>query len=234
VRAATLVVAILSVTVAPGCRTFCAIFCGEPPPSPPGLTRDTPEEALDFIRAAFASDNLRDQFESLHEAFTGRQGITYTKLALAHDARPGAFAKMTRYLAEARIESVERSDSFATAAGPRRAARVTLSVPGGGRGVFIVVDEPRYLLVTGDGEVPRKTGILGGQEAGVRVRDGQLEASLRVPLGRSAPADGAEVRRLEIHGDWLLYDIESLEGFDEFLGEVKEASEASSGGGPGR
>jgi hypothetical protein len=194
----------------------CSTAAGDPKGD-----RDTPERAFDYVRRAFAEDRTEDQFDSLHWAFAKRQGITDLKYRVARRLRPGVFRKAADLLGGATLDAVEYGD-LADPARPRKAARVRLSTPGG-RGVFVLVDEPRWVLVTDDGPFP---GRLADMEKVVRIEADALVADLRRPLD-DLPAEGSRIHRLVIHHDWLLYDVESLDGFEELMGEVRAAESVS-------
>ena len=177
--------------------------------------RDTPEAAFEFVRAAFEEDRTGDQVDSMHWAFKKSQGISDYKYTLARSLRPGVFRKASDLLGRAHLDSVEygRIES-------RDAARVSVSTAGGS-GVFILVDEPTWTLFTDDGPFP---GHIADMERAVRIEDDGVVVDLRQPLG-AMPKDGARILRVEIHHDWLIFGVESLDGFDDLLGEVK-ATEA--------
>jgi len=187
--------------------------------------RDTPERAFDFVREAFAADSLPDQYDSFHVDFRERHGISYAKYSLARSLRPGLFEDAGRLLGKARLESMEPVAPVGTPAGPRLAMRMSLRTADGSAGVFLLVDEPRFLLVTDDVELPRKEGSVSGIDKAVKVKDGALEVVLRVPLGKASPVDGARILRFEVHHDWLLYAVESLEGLEALLDEAAAAAE---------
>ena len=196
--------------------------------------RDTPEASFEFVRAAFAEDRTGDQYDSFHPSFRDAQGISQGKYSLARTVSPGLFEKARRLLGSARLEhpvELGRIDTRRDPADPPRtrdAARVVLSTPEG-RGVFHLVDEPSWLLATDDEELPSVTGFLGDMERSVRVEGDRLVVEVHAPLDpQFRPLPGSRVRRVEFHHDWLLYGIESLEGFEEFLGEVKAAAERAS------
>ncbi len=206
--------------------------CGLQRGSPIG-NRDTPEAAFAFVRDAFREDRTGDQVDSLHQRFQERQGISSTRYALARGLRPGLFRKAADLLGAARLVSVEyaRIDTRKGPADPPRlkdAAKLRLAVPGG-EGVFILVDEPVWTLYTDDEETGPLWDYLPGVDRAVRIEGGKVVVDLHGDLG-VLPKDGARVRRIEIHHDWQLFDIESLKGFEEFLGQVKEAADQGRGG----
>jgi hypothetical protein len=179
--------------------------------------RDTPERAFAFVRDAFVQDSVGDQSDSFHPEFMKRQGFTRAEYRLARDLRPGLFAKAGEILAKARLERVEP-----VLLDGRRGARVFLSVPGGA-GVFVLVDDPIWEIFPGKEGEPSVIGHLPDLGGVVRFEGGTAVVELRRPV--DFPPEGPlEVRRVEIHHDWLLFGIESLTGFEEFLGEVKSAA----------
>lgn len=189
--------------------------------------RDSPAAAVDWIRNAFVEDRVGDQFDAFHPDMVEREGLSLTRYSLARDLHPGSFGQVAEELRDAGSPVVEPQERpLETRKGPRRWARVTMSTRSGS-GVFLLVDEPSYLVVTDDDEVPTRRGVLDGGDLGARIREGRLEVSLRVPLGRDAPLDGSGVLRVELKHDWLLFGIERLDGFDEL---VRQASEAAADG----
>ncbi len=190
------------------------------------FNRDTPEGAFDFVRAAYAEDRTRDQYDSFHKAFRDSQGISEGKYSLAYSLRPGLFEKAKRIIGKATLESIEHgAEPVEIAPGKsRRWARVTIRTPEG-RGVFVLVDEPTWLLVTADDDLGALRGSVEDPGRSVRVEGDELVVEYRTKLA-FPPEPGKEaVRRFEIHHDWQLYGVEELEGFDEFLGEVRKTDE---------
>ena len=198
----------------------CGMARGEAPGN-----RDTPEAAFRYITRAFAEDRTGDQFDSLHWTFAKAQGITDYKYRMARSLRPGIFDRAAALLGGATLESVEyarietRADP-ASPSRPRNAARVSLATPRGA-GVFILVDEPAWTLFTDDGKFP---GHIPDLASAVRFEGEEVVVALRRPLGEP-PAEGVRILRVEIHHDWLLFGVESLEGFEDLLGEVRAAEE---------
>lgn len=194
--------------------------------------RDTPEAAFEYVRSAFEEDRTGDQVDSLHWDFKTRQGISDYKYVLARNLRPGLFEKASRILGAAKLEKAEYA-RLDTRRGPgdaprlRDAARVSLST-GEGSGVFILVDEPTWRLVVleKDGRVVTPSGQVDDLGRFVRVLEGQVEVELRRPLGFSTE-EAPRILRFEVFHDWLLFDVESLQGFEEFLGQVKETADTT-------
>jgi hypothetical protein len=189
--------------------------------------RDTPERAFAFVRDAFVHDSVGDQAESFHRAFLDRQGFSRSQYELARSLRPGLFEKAARLLASAEVRSVEggvletrRREEDPPR--PRAAARVTVETASG-TGVFLLVDEPVltvFPLAPGEPEV---RGHPGDLDRILRFEGETAILEARVPA--DYPPEGPfRVRRVEIHHDWLLWDIESLRGFEELLGEVRAAA----------
>ncbi len=195
-----------------------------------GLRRDTPEEAVEALRRAFVEEDLGAQYDALHPDFTAREGISEFKYRMAHDRYPEVFRRAAETLAAAGAPALEPGDApVETSAGPRPWVRVRLATAGGS-GVFVLVDDPGYLLVTDDGDVPEKPGSLAAMDRAARVEGGHLVLDARIPLGTVAPRDGAEVRRVELRHRWLLWSIETLEGFDDLVREAATAARDSGKG----
>ncbi len=216
-------------------RAAAALLCGAAAAGCCGLVRaapgtrgdrDTPERAFAFVRDAFAEDRTGDQYDSFHPDFREAQGITASRYEMARTLRPGLFEEAADLLRDARIAGPPDRGTVATKAGPRAGARIALEAPGGGRGVFVLADEPSLLLVTDDPDLPEVR--VSGPElaAAMRVDGGDLVLALRSRL-LIPPRSGSTVLRVEIHHDWLLLGIESLEGFGEFLEEVRRTAEES-------
>jgi hypothetical protein len=203
-----------------------------------GLDRDTPERAFEFVRAAFAEDATADQYDSFHPDFRDARGLSRARYLLGRNLEPGLFERAASLLAEAEIvPPVERGVlERADGRGRRAVARITLRTPRGS-GVFILVDEPAFRLCTSDPDLGRMPPLAvdpAALEGAVRVGpDGRsVVVRFEAPLGAAALDPAAEVHRFELHHDWLLLDIERLEGFEEFLGEVRDAADRSGGDAP--
>jgi hypothetical protein len=196
------------------------------------MDRDTPERAFEFVRAAFVEDATADQYDSLHPEFTKAQGLDRASYALGRSLSPGIFERTAALLREAALDGpVDRGGMVKTPAGPRAGARVSLRTASGA-GVFILVDEPTFRLVTTDPEAPVITGAVASVPGAVRLDGDRLRVSMDAVLDLVSPAPGSEVLRFEIHHDWLLYAVERLEGLEEFLGEVKRAADKAQPAGP--
>jgi len=188
------------------------------------LDRDTPERAFDFVRAAFAGDRTGDQYDSFHPDFCETQGLSAGRYAMARSLRPGLFERASVLLGGATLESVAPAGLRDTAAGRRRATRVVILTADGGRGEFLLVDEPAWRMASNDGELPVQAGRIADLEEAVRLVDGSLVVGFRAPLG-IPPLEGTRIHRVTLHHDWLLYGIERLEGFEEFLEDVGAAAD---------
>lgn len=186
--------------------------------------RDTPERAFAFVRDAFAEDRTGDQYDSFHPDFREAQGINEGRYETARTLYPGLFEDAAASFRDARIDGPVAPVTAATRLGPRAAARIALAAPSGDRGVFILVDEPVLVLVTDDPEVPRVTVTRPDLVAGLRLEGDTLVVDLRVKP-HTPPLPGSKILRVEIHHDWRLFAIESLEGFGEFLEEVRQAAD---------
>ncbi len=193
--------------------------------SPVG-NRDTPEAAFAYIREAFRSDLTGDQYDSFHNDFREANGLSRAKYGLARSLRPGLFEDAAALLGRAEIEAVTPGAGLhPTSGGPLPWAEVVLALPGGGRGTFVLVDEPVLLVVTDDGGLGLPSPIVHRtMDREIRIEDGRLVIALdrRLPV---PPADGSRVRRIEIHHDWLLYGIRSVEGLDRLLEQVRSTAE---------
>jgi hypothetical protein len=196
----------------------------------PRLHRDTPQEAFAYVRAAFLEDSTRAEYDSFHPDFTKRQGISESKYALARNLSPDTFREAARILKGAEVRTVEEGAALGTERGPRAWARVTVHTTEG-QGVFLLVDEPLWYLATDDEDLGPVTGPAGDVGGAVKVEGDRLHVTFSAPLP-FPPKPGARVRRFEVHHDWLLYDVESLTGFEEFLRDVRKTAEKASEGKP--
>jgi hypothetical protein len=192
---------------------------GKPTGTTAILNRDTPENAFEFVRAAFAEDRPADQFDSFHPEFTAEQGFGINKYLLARSLSPGTFEKARRLLAEARLDG----EPEYLRNGDLRAVRLHLRTAEGA-GTFILLDRPQWEATLDDPDLPSLRGAAGNPDSVVRIEGNRLRVTADLPLD-FPPIEGARVHRFTIHHDWLLRHIESLEGFEEFLGEVKATEE---------
>lgn len=190
--------------------------------------RDSPERAFAFVRDAFVDDRTGDQIDSFHQDFREAHGISSSGYSGARTLYPGKFEKMAALLKDARIEGpVERRVGM-TRAGPRAMAVVTLTTSSGGKGVFELVDEPRCRVLSDDPQDPESFAPPPDMARAARIEGEDLVVNFRTRL-YTPPAAGAHIERVEIFHDWLLYEIRSLEGFDEFLQDVRKTAEESRG-----
>jgi hypothetical protein len=218
-RASSTLAALL-LAIAPAVAGCCT---PKAPPTTARMNRDTPEAALEFFRTAFLADETSDQFDSFHPEFVAEQGLSRGKYELARTLAPGTFEKARRLLGSARLDGEPEYAVLRTEKGERAAARLRVATDRG-TATFLLVDLPQWEVSLSDPDLPRLHGPAAGFESSVRAEGDRLKVALDLPLD-VPPLPGARVRRFSVHHDWLLWRIEALEGFEEFLGEVRATDE---------
>lgn len=196
----------------PGC--LCAVFCRTPAPeSPPRLTRDTPQEAVDFLVDSFENRRIQDIYTSLHPEFVESNG----------DFSAGEFTALYNeyeadFLADASTLSVaDRSQVAYGTSG--QVAGITLA-GGGARITLYFKNRPAYRVVLKDPDVGAIPGTLISMTDAVAVQGDVVGVVQPLSLQGIPGVRPGEVKRIELHDDWLLWAIQDPEGI-RFLDRIE-------------
>ncbi len=224
-RTALLGLLVVAASALPGCGTFCAVFCRQDPvKSPPRATRDTPEEAIDFLIESFRNRRVNDIFESLHPAFVRENGeFTAAEFNAGYERYEAAFLADAESLAAAMRSPVTYLENGAgiTVRNFQNGAEVTLW--------FQKV--PRVRILTSDDWVPELSGPVD-VEGLFAIEEGRLFLAREIDLtaipgvesATVAGLRGEDVRRFEVHDDWLVRQVQGarniqfLDKLDEYVG----------------
>lgn len=204
-----------------GCCALAVSWCDiEAPRSPPRLTRDTPDGAIDYLVDAIERRAARDVYFSLHPDFVKESGDFSLQEFLAGFERfepefrkdaaklRGARRTQPRYSpdgAMCRIDLASGDASVSLVFRNRPVAEMTFDDPQVGE--LTSPELPRLdevFTVDGDGLVLQRALPLGGQGEWI---------------------DLARLRRVAVHQDWLLYVVAQPRNieFAERLKAVKGA-----------
>lgn len=184
-----------------GCCAWARALCPQPPVAGPArLSRDSPEEAVDYLIDAFRRRAPQDVYGSLHPEFiraTG--GYSGMDFATGYDLYEAEFRADAERLARApRREAEFLADGLARVVVADEEAGITL--------YFLNVPSSRVVLR--DDLVPEIPGRVPPIGSSVVVEGDELRVTITAPLqGQGAFIDPATVRRVEFHDDWLLYDL---------------------------
>ncbi len=197
-----------------GCCAVAHILCPlEPPASPARLTRDTPDEAVEFLIEAMGERRVRELYDSLHPQLVaewGGFGVQDFRTAFLH--YEDDFAEDAAVLASADRSAVEYDGAE---------ARMTLTA-GDRRLTVHLRDAPSALVRVDDdffGTVVETSAL--GREAPFRVDADRLHIQLTLPL----PSEGIaleSVTRVELRHDWQVVGWSDARNI-RFLDRVREA-----------
>lgn len=198
-------------------------LCPCPTPVCEGVgTRDTPDDAVDFLALCFRDRRIAEIYESFHREFREEQGgFTLEEFALAYEEFEADFAADARTLVAA--ERTWRD------AGPgAKLVELTSSATGAFLPIEFV-DRPRLRLVTTDSFAP-EIEVRVDLAALVRLEDGRLglPASFDltehgVPKETVAGIGPEQIVRVEIAHDWLVRRIDTERARNvRFLDKIKE------------
>jgi hypothetical protein len=216
-----------------GCAALAHTMFPCPVPNcPPGrMTRETPEDALEFLIDAFKNRRIGDIYDTFHPAFVRENGdFTKEQFSVAYEHFEQDF------LADA--ESLSHADSgwMAPTQVEIRGVPATLSgvrlrnPQNGAEIVFALQNRPKLRVVTND----RFVGLIEGpieKDVVVRLSNGTLSLPADIPLTSIenvapesvAPLSSANVVRVEITDDWLVRFVPPDKAKNiRFMDKIKE------------
>jgi hypothetical protein len=215
---------VVAASVLSGCTMIAhAIWpCPEQPPSS-RLTRDTPDEAVDFLTDAFENRRVGDIYVSLHPQFVRENGdFSQADFQLAYERWEEDFIADGRNMAEA-----ERTFR------PLSGAEVVVELTNASTGAFlpiVLVDRPKIRVVTTNPFIAPIEGPVD-MKALVRLADGRLAlpadfALTSIENVRPATVAGLkseDVVRVEFFHDWLVRSVDVARAKNvRFMDKIKE------------
>lgn len=198
-----------------GCCSWCNLICRTAAPeSPPRLTRDAPRDAVDFLVDSFENRRIQDIYKSLHPEFVQSNG----------DFSAGDFTALYNeyepdFLADAATLSVAQRSAVAYGS-DRSVAGITL-VNGASKITLYFKNRPAYRVVLTDPDVGAIPGTLISMADAVAVDGDQVGVLQPLSLQGIAGVRPEEIKRIEIHDDWLLWAIQDPEGI-RFLDRIQD------------
>jgi hypothetical protein len=197
-----------------GCCVVAHALCPlEPPASPAPLTRDTPEEAVEFLIEAMGERRIKELYDSLHPRLVedwGGFGVQDFRTAFLH--YEDDFAEDASVLAGADRSETRYVDGV---------AEITLS-SGDRRLTVHLVDAPSSLIRVDDEFFGTVRDSASFEPAAAYRLDGDR---LRIELTLPLPADGIapeSITRLELRHDWQIVGWSDANNI-RFLDRVREA-----------
>jgi hypothetical protein len=197
--AATVLLAVLALALS-GCCSVWAAFCREEPPrSPPRFTRDTPQEAVDFLVDAFQNRRVREVYDSLHPDFVREQG-GFSRAEFA-----SGYGRIESHLTAdaARIQAARRSDTV------WRDGLAFVYVESADMSVWLAFQNRPATQVKAEdpdfGPV-EVASTLEDLAAAIEVSSGGVFVTAPARL-EGHPVDPDSVVRVAFHHDWLLRHV---------------------------
>jgi hypothetical protein len=214
---------LLAASTTSGCGTIAHWIwpCPVQPPSS-RLTRDTPEDAVDFLVEAFKNRNAGDLYHSLHPDFVKENGgFAQDEFQLAYEHYEADFAADAANLVDAdRNIRMVRGEAVVTLSNPKTGAFFP----------FVLVDRPKIRIVTKNPFVPPIEDAVD-MHALVRIEDGRLALPADFPLTSianlsketAAALKTEDILRVEFFDDWLVrrVDVDAAKGI-RFMDKIKE------------
>lgn len=214
----------------PGCCGIARVMCEvKAPQSPARGTRDSPEEAVDYLVDAFRNRRINDIYTSLHPDFRRENGgFTQEQFQYVYDKYEQDFVADAGSLAasERTLLKVDETNHLAFMR--------LVNASTGAEVVVVFMDQPKIRVVTKDDFV----GTIGGpveMSDLVTLSEGRLRLPADFPLTSIenvqpetvAGLASSDVLRVEIHHDWLVRavpreqakNIRFLDRFQEHLGK---------------
>jgi hypothetical protein len=203
----------------PGCCGFARAFCPVSQTKAPGrLTRDSAEEALDFIVDAFRRRAVADIYQSLHPEFRAQYGgFSQAEFTSAFDEYEHLFREDAEEFANAKRTVTEKSTN-----GLFQGIRLD-STDGSMTALLVFKRETTTFIKLDDEFVPESQGTTSSTGEAMQIEDGWVFLKEPVFFEGLTGVRPEQVRRFEIHDDWLLHDIRNDRGikFKERLAETQ-------------
>jgi len=196
------------------CCSLARLVCDiEAPPDPSPHTRDTPQEAVDFLIEAFEESRISAIYESLHGDFIERWGaFSASDFAVAFEEYEHLFEEDARSLRASNRSEIHLDDNGD--------AYIRLQ-SGDTMAVLVFRNEPAYRVLTDDDDIGGTSGRLGSLEGSLATEGGDLSITRALPLNELVGLPANRIKRLEFHRDWLLYRVSDYEGI-RFLERLEE------------
>lgn len=211
------VVLLAALTTLPGCCSIVRALCPveQPLVGDTRLTRDTPEEALDYLIAAFRDRRIRDIYDSLHPEFRARYGdFSQAEFTSAFEEYEDLFQQDAERMARA-----ERSPTRSSPEGTHAA----IAVRDGDMNALVVFRRRDVAYVkTRDDLVPESRALTPPLGSLIAIDEaGWVAPTQRVRFGELAGVDPSTILRLEYRQEWLVHELRDVRGV-RFLERIEE------------
>jgi len=188
-----------------GCCSIARALCPveQPRDGNTRLTRDTPEDSLDYLIAGIDDRRVADIFDSLHPDFIASYGgFNLAEFTSAFDEFEDAF--------QADADALRTATRVETRLGPYGAS---IAVRGGalsGRIIFKRRDVA-FVKTTND-FVPESRAVIAPLGTLIRNEDGEIVVGQPVKFAGMDSIEPSEIVRLEYRQEWLIYELREVKG----------------------
>ncbi len=202
-----------------GCCSLARGLCPVEQPARPytRLTRDTPEEALDFLIEAFRDRRIADIYATLHPDFRESQhagGFSLSEFTSAFEEYEQLFQDDAADFAAAERSPVQRSADGQYA---------SIALRHGDMGAIVLFRRRDVAFARFDDDfVSSSTAFV--QPLGSMLQfddDGWLQPTQKVHFDGVRGISASDVVRLEYRREWLVYDLRDVRGV-RFVERMRE------------
>ena len=171
------------------------------------LTRDTPDEALDYLVEAFEDRRIADIYNSLHPDFRDAHGgFSLAEFTSAFDEYEDLFRQDAGNLKNARRQAARYSVNGLLGGIRVDSADGTM----GAIVVFKRVDKATVKRV--GGRIPGSEAVIQPIGSMIQAEDGLIMPTLPVKFAGMGDVDPHQIVRLEYRVEWLVYELRDVHG----------------------
>lgn len=213
----SLVVLVLAAATAlPGCCSLARALCPVEPAlvADTRLTRDTPEESLDYLVAAFRDRRIADIYDSLHPDFRARYGdFSLAEFTSAFEEYEDLFQEDAE-----RLRTADRAPTQLNPEGTHAALAVR---SGDMRGLILFRRRDIAYVKLRDDFVPESRAVTPPIGSIVAIEDGWVRPTQPVRFEGLQGVDPSAILRLEYRQEWLVHELRDVQGV-RFLERIEE------------
>ncbi len=192
-----------------GCCSLARAICPVEPPltSDTRLTRDTPNEALDYLIAGIEDRRIADIFDCLHPDFIARHGgFSLAEFTSAFDEFESSFAEDAKNLSAA-----SRTQMRHWREGDRAFASIAVNNDGMSAVIVFQRRDIAFIKTTND-FVAESRAVIAPLEAFLRNDEGRIVPRWPVRFDGMAAVAPDEIVRLEFRREWLVHELRDVIG----------------------
>ena len=215
VKSLTLLMLAAALTL-PGCCSIARALCPveQPTVGDTRLTRDTPEESLDYLTAAFRDRRIKDIYDSLHPDFRAQYGdFSQAELTSAFEEYEDLFKEDAE-----RLRTAERG---ATRYNPEGTFGVIALHDGDMSAIVIFKRRDVAYVKLRDDFVPESRAVTPPLGSFISIDDGWVTPTQPVRFEGLTGVDPSAILRLEYRQEWLIHELRDVRGV-RFLERIEE------------